>query len=347
VLSADSAPPVDRPNLSKDYLAGTAPEEWIPLRPPEYYASHHIDLVLGRRVTRIDVDRKRVEIDDGRSYPYDALLLATGAEPVRLRVPGADLSHVHYLRSLADSRALIDKAGSAKRAVVVGAGFIGLEVAASLRKRGLDVAVVAPEERPLEKVLGPELGAFLRKLHEDQGVTFRLGKHVTAVEPGDVVLDDGSKLPADLVVVGIGVKPSMELAESAGLAIDRGVVVSSYLETSVPAIFAAGDIARYPDPHSGDSIRVEHWVVAQRQGQIAARNMLGRREVCDFVPFFWTTQYDVTVSYVGHAEKWDRAEIDGSIEGRDCRITYERDGKPLAVATMNRDKQSLEAELTL
>jgi NADPH-dependent 2,4-dienoyl-CoA reductase/sulfur reductase-like enzyme/nitrite reductase/ring-hydroxylating ferredoxin subunit len=347
LLSADPAPPVDRPNLSKDYLAGTAPEEWIPLRPPEFYASQQIELVLGRRATRIDVEHKQVETDDGKRYPYDALLLATGAVPVRLTIPGSELPHVHYLRSLADSRVIIEKAQHAKRAVVLGSGFIGLEVAASLRRRGLEVEVVSPEARPLEKVLGAALGDFIRRLHEEQGVLFRLGTQATAIEPAHVVLADGTKLAADLVVAGIGVRPELGLAESAGLQLDRGVVVNQYLETSVPGIFAAGDIARWPDPHSGENIRVEHWVVAQRQGQIAARNLLGHREPCDFVPFFWSAHYDVTLSYVGHAEKWDGVDVDGSIAAKDCKITYKRAGKPLAVVTINRDVESLRSELEL
>jgi apoptosis-inducing factor 3 len=347
LLSADAAPPVDRPNLSKDYLAGTAPEEWIPLRPPEFYTTSRIDLVLGTRVSNIDVSAKRVVTEDGKAYEYGALLLATGADPVRLTIPGAELDHVHYLRTLADSRAIIERSQTAKRAVVIGSGFIGLEAAASLRKRGLAVAVVSPDARPLERVLGAELGDFVRSLHEQNGVEFHLGKQASAIDGRQVTLSDGTALDADLVVVGIGVRPALALAESAGLTLERGVIVDRYLETSVPGIFAAGDLARWPDPHSGEQIRVEHWMVAQRQGQIAARNMLGERQPCDFVPFFWSQHYDVTLAYVGHAGQWDRIDIDGSLAARDARVTYVRAGKALAVVTLNRDLESLRAETEL
>jgi len=344
LLSADAAPPVDRPNLSKDYLAGNAPEEWIPLRPPEFFAEKRIDLALDARVTRIDVPNKRVVTQNGTSYSYGALLLATGAAPNRLKIPGAELGHVHYLRTLADSRAIIAALGGAKRAVVIGSGFIGLEAAASLRKRGLDVQVVSPDARPLEKVLGAELADFVRALHEEQGVKFHLGARPTAIDGSGVTLTNGARLDAELVLVGIGVKPELELAESAGIAVDRGVSVNEYLETSVSGIFAAGDLARWPDPHTGERIRVEHWVVAERQGQVAARNLLGRKQPCNFVPFFWSAHYDVTLGYVGHAEKWDRVEVEGSIAQRDCLVTYYLGAKKLAVVGMGRDRQLLEAE---
>lgn len=347
MLSADAAPPVDRPNLSKDYLAGNAPEEWIPLRPPEFFAEKRIDLVLGSRVTRIDVASKCVVTQAGKSYGYDALLLATGATPNRLAIPGADLGHVHYLRTLADSRAIIAALGGAKRAVVVGAGFIGLEAAASLRKRGLDVQVVSPDARPLEKVLGAELADLVRTLHEEQGVTFHLGERPTLIDAKSVTLTNGTRLEAELVIVGIGVKPELELAEGAGIDVDRGVSVNEFLQTNVPGIFAAGDLARWPDPHTGQRIRVEHWVVAERQGQIAARNLLGRKQPCDFVPFFWSAHYDVTLGYVGHAEKWDRIEVDGSIAQRDCLVTYYLGDKKLAAVGIGRDRQLLEAEVAL
>jgi len=347
MLSADDAPPCDRPNLSKDYLAGTAPEDWIPLRSPDWYAERRIELVLNARVAAIDVAQRRVHLADGTQRSYGSLLLATGADPVRLPIAGADDARIHTLRTLADSRRIVAAAASARRALVIGASFIGLEVAASLRTRGLAVDVVSPETAPLARVLGPEVGQFIRELHEAQGVTFHLGRTVERIDGERVTLSDGSTLAADLVVAGVGVRPALDLAQRAGLAVDRGVLVDEFLETSAPRVWAAGDIARWPDARSGEAVRIEHWVVAQRQGQTAARNMLGARERFDAVPFFWSQHYDVAINYVGHAERWDAIAIDGSLAARDCAVTYSRGGRTLAVATVFRDRQSLEAEIAL
>jgi NADPH-dependent 2,4-dienoyl-CoA reductase/sulfur reductase-like enzyme len=319
----------------------------VPLRPDSFYAEQGIDLHLKTSVVGIDVRAREVELGDGSKLAWDRLLLATGAEPVRLAIPGIDLPHVHTLRTLADCRAIIARATQARRAVVMGASFIGLEVAASLRARGIEVHVVAPEQRPMERVLGPELGDFVRRLHEDHGVVFHLGETASAIDTREVTLNSGGGLAADLVIVGVGVRPRLALADKAGLAIDRGVVVDASLQTSVPGIFAAGDIARWPDRHSGASIRVEHWVVAQRQGQAAARNMLGGREKFDAVPFFWSQHYDVPINYVGHAESWDEIAIDGDIAARDCTLRYKRDARVLAVASIYRDIESLLAETTM
>lgn len=346
MLSADATLPCDRPNLSKGFLAGTANDASNLLRSMAFYEAHAIDLRLDARVTAIDTENRQVELARGSRCDYEALLLATGAEAIHLEdIPGERLPHVHYLRSLADARALVAKALVAKRAVVVGTSFIGLEVAASLRTRNIDVHAIGLDDIPMLRTLGPEVGTFIRALHEKHGVTFHSGTTVTAIDERRVTLRNGESVEADLVVVGIGVRPTVELAQLAGLSIDRGVSVDEYLQTSVPGIFAAGDIARWPDRRSGERIRVEHFVVAERQGQAAARNILGRREPFDAVPFFWTEQYDLGIGYVGHAEQWDAVDIDGTFEARDCSITYRRGGKKLAVATIHRDLAGLRTEL--
>jgi apoptosis-inducing factor 3 len=347
MLSNDDAAPVDRPNLSKDYLAGNAPEEWVPLRGNDYYSINSIDLRLKANVTGIDARAREVTLAGGGKVAYDRLLLATGAEPVRLAIPGADPAKLMTLRSLADSRAIIERAKTAKKCVVIGASFIGLEVAASLRARGLDVHVVAPEKRPMERVLGPQMGDFVRSLHEEHGVVFHLEETAAGMDGNHLTLKGGGTLEADLVVTGVGVRPRTELAEKAGLTVQRGVMVNALLEAGAPGIYAAGDIARWPDPHSGQAIRVEHWVVAERQGQTAALNMLGHGEKFEAVPFFWSQHYDIPINYVGHAEQWDEIAVEGDIAAKDCLVRYKAGGRTLAVASIFRDVASLQAEVAM
>ena len=340
MLSADEDAPCDRPNLSKDFLAGEAPDEWMPLKGDDFYAEHKIELRLGAAVRAIDTAARQVELADGGRLPFDRLLIATGAAPIRLPIAGADQPHVFTLRSFADSRAIAGRAAQAKVAVVLGSGFIGLEVAASLRHRGLEVHVVSLDERPLERVLGRALGDFLRALHEEHGVHFHMKSSIASIGAKSVTLSDGRELAADLVVLGIGVRPETALAEAAGLAVDRGILVDQHLETAVPGIYAAGDVARWRDAGGGQS-RVEHWVVAERQGQVAAGNMLGGRQAFRDVPFFWSAHYDVSIRYVGHAEGFDEVEVLGSIEKRDCEVRYRKGGRLLAVAAIGRDAAAL------
>jgi NADPH-dependent 2,4-dienoyl-CoA reductase/sulfur reductase-like enzyme/nitrite reductase/ring-hydroxylating ferredoxin subunit len=347
MITMEDSVPYDRPNLSKDYLAGNAPEEWIPLRSDEFYAEHNIELIKNARVSSFNAEARVVSLSDGRTLKYNRLLLAMGAEPIKPGIPGADLEHVFYLRSLADSRAIIKAAEEARIAVVIGASFIGLEVAASLRARGLQVDVVAPESTPLEKVLGEEIGSYIKTVHEKEGVTFRLGRSVTGITSNSVRLDNGEALPAEIVVVGVGVRPLLQLAVDAGAEMSRGVMVNEFLETSLPGVFAAGDIARYPDPRSGDNVRIEHWVVAERQGQTAAKNMLGLREPFTSVPFFWSNHYSTSIFYVGHAEQWDKIKVAGKIADGDCVVAYRSGKKTLAVATIGREKPALQAEALL
>ena len=346
LIGADEFLPYDRPNLSKDYLAGTASEEWIPLRSADFYREQKIDTFTNRSVTVIDPQEKKVTLTDGRSLGYGALLLATGAEPVRLAIPGGDLPHVYYLRTLTDSRRIIDKAKSSKRAVVIGASFIGLEVAWSLRERKLEVAVVGKGSLPLEKVLGGELGTVIRETHEANGVKFHLGRKPVAIQDRHVELDDGTKLDCDLVVLGIGVRPNTAIAKQAGIATDNGVLVDEFLKTNVPGIFAAGDIARWPDPRAG-RIRVEHWVVAQRQGQTAARNILGADEAFNLPPFFWSNHFDLHIHYVGHGGGDDRSTVSGNVKAKDASVIFRAGENVTAVASIGRDVENLKAEVAL
>jgi NADPH-dependent 2,4-dienoyl-CoA reductase/sulfur reductase-like enzyme len=347
MLSSDDAPPVDQPNLSKDYLAGSAPEEWLPLRDAKFYSDNAIDLRLNTTASAVDVGAHEVALAGGDRIRFDRLLLATGAEPVSPSLPGAGPSDLLVLRSLKDCRAIIERAKTARRVVVLGASFIGLEVAAALRAREIEVHVVAPEERPMEKILGPDFSCLVQSLHEQHGVIFHLRETASGMEGNRVTLKGGSSLEADFIIAGLGVRPRLSLAEAAGLKIDHGVVVDAFLETSAPGIFAAGDIARWPDGRSGQAIRVEHWVVAERQGQAAALNMLGTRKAYDAVPFFWSQHYDVPINYVGHAEKWDDLVVEGDIAGKDGLVRMRRAGRTLAVASVFRDSESLEAEVSL
>ena len=339
VLGAEATPTVDRTNLSKDYLAGNAPEEWMELRGRDWYAEQKIDLRTGVKATKLDLANKQVTLESGAPVPYDALVLATGAEPVRLHIPGAE--RAHYVRTLADARAIIAEAKEGRRAVVIGSSFIGLEVAASLRARKLDVTVVGKDEHPLERVLGRELSELVRSVHEKNGVRFALGRSPASIEASTVTLDDGTVLPAELVVCGIGVRPRTELAEGAGLKVDRGIVVDAQLRAT-EGVYAVGDVARWPDPRSGETVRIEHWVVAQRQGEAVARTLLGQGEPYRTTPFFWSAHFDLTINYAGHAERWDRLVIDGELAARDAAVHYYLGEKLLAVATVGRDRYALE-----
>jgi apoptosis-inducing factor 3 len=346
VVDGDTDAPYDRPNLSKDYLAGSAPEEWLPLHPKEFYETQQIKLARGVRAQEIEPKSKTVKLSDGGSLQYGMLLVATGASPIRLTIPGAD--RVRYLRTLADCRAIIGEAKRVKSAVVIGASFIGLEVAASLVARGIHVHVVAPEQLPLARVLGLDLGKLIENVHRQRGVEFHLGRSVTSMDSKAVVLDDGSRIDAELVVAGIGVRPNLEVAQSAGLTIDGGIAVNEFLETSVAGIFAAGDVARWPDAYSDARLRVEHWVVAERQGQVAARNILGYRDQFDDIPFFWSNHYDtLSIQYTGHVDHWDETRIDGDVTKMDCAVSYMVAGQRRAIATINRDRQNLEAEVAM
>ncbi|MEO8845037.1 MAG: FAD-dependent oxidoreductase [Kofleriaceae bacterium] len=342
IVNGEGSDPVDRPNLSKDYLAGAAPEEWVFLRTTEALAASNVSIV-NESATEIDRSAKLVRLASNRELPWDALLIATGSEPIRLPIDGAGLPHVHTLRTLGDSRAIAKAAGDGTRVVVIGASFIGLEAAAALRVRGATVTVVGREDVPLARMLGDDVGAFVRRVHEAKGVVFRLGRTPTRISADAVTLDDGSTLPAELVVMGVGVKPRTQLAEAAGLSVTNGVIVDHELRAA-PEIWAAGDIARYP--WDTGLVRIEHWQVAVRHGQAVAASMLGRGGRRD-VPFFWSQHHDVTLNYVGHAEKFDPPQVHGDLEARDAHVVYRDGGVVKAVLTVGRDRLALDVEAAL
>ena len=345
-LIGNEAPgPVDRPNLSKDFLAGTAPMEWVTLRDDAFYEKLEIEFIK-EAVAELEPKSKSIKLESGRTVAYDKLLLATGSEPVRLPIDGASLPHVKTLRTLADAQAIIAASTGARRVVVIGSSFIGLEVAASLRARNLEVDVVSRDTVPLGNILGAQVGRFVQRLHEEKGVRFHLGAKLRAIHAETVELESG-RLAADFVVLGVGVRPRTDLAARAGLEVDNGIVVDSRLRTSAPDVWAAGDIARYPEARLGTKVRIEHWAAAQRQGQSVAADMLGLGGPFNDVPFFWSAHYDVTLSYVGHAGGDAETEVLGSLEKRDAAVVYRIDGNVAAVLTVGRDQQSLEIEAAL
>ncbi len=343
LVSSDADAPYDRPNCSKDFLAGEAPAEWMPLREDSWYKDHGIDLRLETEITRLDLGARTAALKAGDEISFDALVLALGAEPQRPRIPGFDSPKVLTLRSLKDAGAIAAAAKDAHRVVIVGASFIGLEVAASLRHLGLEVHVAAPEAIPLARVLGDEVGQWIRGLHEANGVVFHLGRKVLGFADGKLGLDNGETIEADFIVAGTGVRPRTALAEAAGLKVENGVVVDRWLRASAEGVYAVGDIARFPDAHTGKPIRVEHWVHAERQGQHAARMLLGDDAPFSDTPFFWSAHAGTTISYVGHAEEFDAPKIEGSLEKQDALIRYAKDGRDLAVATVGRDLAGLKA----
>jgi 3-phenylpropionate/trans-cinnamate dioxygenase ferredoxin reductase subunit len=321
LIGAGHERPYERPPLSKDYLRRESGREKVYVHDAGFYAEHEIELLIGRTATGLDTSAQEVALDDGERLRYDRLLLTTGAEPRRLLIPGGELDGVRYLRSVGDSDALrrrLDRGGSV---VVVGAGWIGAEVAASARQRGLEVTVVEPASVPLECVLGAELGAVYRDIHADHGVRMLLGTRVEAFEGGATVkrvrTSDGRTLDCDFVVVGVGVQPRTALAAEGALDVDDGILVDERLQTSMPGVFAAGDVANALHPFYGRRIRVEHWANALHQGPVAARNMLGRSEPYDRVPYFFSDQYDVGMEYAGYAPTWDRVVLRGDPASRE------------------------------
>jgi NADPH-dependent 2,4-dienoyl-CoA reductase/sulfur reductase-like enzyme/nitrite reductase/ring-hydroxylating ferredoxin subunit len=345
MLSDDTSAPYDRPNLSKDYLAGTAQEEWMPLQGPDFYADRQIDLRLDCTVSAIDTQARQVMTVAGEPLAYDALLIATGAQPRRLPLPGFERPNVFVLRSMADAQAIIEASKGATSVALVGAGFIGMEAAAALRSRGLEVHVVAPEEVPMEHALGRDVGGFITSLHKEQGVVFHLRSAVKDFDGNLLTLADGTSIAAQLVLLGTGVSPRTDLAKAAGLAVDDGILVDATLQTSVAGIFAAGDVARYQ--HAGERIRVEHWVHAQRQGQTVAANMLGAGQAFTDVPFFWTHHYGLDLRYTGFAGGWDDVRIDGSLAQRDFTARFLRAATLVAAISAGRDLENLSIEAAL
>jgi 3-phenylpropionate/trans-cinnamate dioxygenase ferredoxin reductase component len=321
LVGAEDERPYERPPLSKDYLRGEVGREKVYVHDESFYAEHDIELRLGRTVESLDTSTSELALDDGERLRYDRLLLSTGAEPRRLSIPGAELDGVLYLRSVQDSDALRERLERGGAVVVVGAGWIGAEVAASARQRGLKVTVLDPVGVPLERVLGAEVGAIYRDIHTDHGTEMLMGTGVEAFE-GDKAVErvrtsDGRELECDFVVVGVGVEPRTQLATQAGLAVDNGISVDKHLQTSVPGVFAAGDAANAHHPFYGEQIRVEHWANALNQGPAAARNMLDRTVAYDRLPYFFSDQYDVGMEYSGFARTWDRVVFRGDPSTRE------------------------------
>jgi 3-phenylpropionate/trans-cinnamate dioxygenase ferredoxin reductase component len=337
LIGAERHRPYERPPLSKDYLRGEAEREKVYVHPPGFYEQNRIELRLGERVVGLDAGHRQLAFEHGEWLYFDRLLLATGATPRRLSIPGSQLEGIHYLRSLDDSDALRERLQPGARMVVIGAGWIGCEVAASARQQGLQVTVVDPGSVPLERVLGLEAGAIYRDIQLDHGVELLPDRHVESFEgDGRVqrVRTSQGVVGCDMVVVGVGVEPAAELAARAGLSVDNGVRVDQYLESSVPGVFAAGDVANHAHPLLG-SLRVEHWANALHQGPAAARNMLGQDQPFERLPYFYSDQYEVGMEYTGYARDWDRVVFRGDVDAREFIAFWLNQGRVQAGMNVN------------
>jgi NADPH-dependent 2,4-dienoyl-CoA reductase/sulfur reductase-like enzyme/nitrite reductase/ring-hydroxylating ferredoxin subunit len=340
MITYENRGPYDRPNLSKDYLQGEAEPEWMPLRSEDFYADQNIELIFNKKVILVNVRDKRIVFSDKESFQYDKLLIATGGVARSLVTPGSDLKNIFTLRSFDDADRIIKASENASNAVIVGASFIGLETADSLRHRDIDVTVVAPETMPFEHVFGSEIGSLFRELHEKNGVKFKLGQSVSKFEgTGNVeavILGNGDRIDADLVIVGIGVKPATDFSESIEREKDGSIKVDQYLHAD-DDIYAAGDIATFPYWYSGSDIRIEHWRTAEQQGRIVAHNMAGKKTAYESIPFFWTVQAGITLRYVGHAKTWDEIVVNGSIQDKNFIAYYVKNNQVQAAAGCNRN----------
>lgn len=339
--------PYDRPNLSKDYLQGNAEPEWMPLRSADFFAEHDIEVIRNREIKHIHATHKTITFTDGKTLVCDALLLATGGVPRRLPFQSGTQENVFLLRSFDDTDAIVSAAAKGKRAVVIGASFIGMEAASSLAMRGCEVTIVAPDSAPFERILGPQIGRLFQDVHEEHGIKFKLGASVSGFDGETkvtaVILENGERLEADLVVVGIGVKPNTDFVEGLMLHRDAGVIVDEHMRAA-DGVYAAGDIAYFPNPLTHEHQRIEHWRTAMQQGRVAAHNMAGKETPYESVPFFWTRQFDVGLLYVGHAQQWDEIVYHGELSTRDFLAFYVKDNRVLAVAGMNRDQEMAAAE---
>ena len=339
--------PYDRPNLSKDFLAGELEVKWLPLRSPEFYEELGVERLIAR-VTDLDTATRTLTLDNGNTMTPDAVLVASGARPRLLPVPGADLPGVFTLRSQEDAEALVAAAGGAERAVVIGASFIGMEAAASLVHRGLHVTVVGPDATPFERILGSDVGGVVQTHHSERGTSFALGHGVTRIT-GDgavaaVELDDGTTLDADLVVVGIGVQPVTEFVRGVDLDPDGGLPVDARLRVA-PGVWAAGDVARYREPHTRSDVRIEHWRLAEQHGRAAAADIAGRGEPFAGVPFFWTQHFDLELGYAGAGQGWEEVDLVGDPAARDFTAFYSRGDRLLAACGTQRDEIGAFVEL--
>ncbi|WP_298916050.1 FAD-dependent oxidoreductase [uncultured Nostoc sp.] len=354
MITQDDRLPYDRTKLSKDYFIGETSSEEMPLRSPDFYKEHAIEVLLNKRVEQVQTTAKAITFTDsasgsdagasGDSLNYDALLVATGGKPLQLDIPGADLQNILTLRSFDDTDRILTLSKQKGQAVVIGSSFIGMETAAGLSQHGLQVTVVSPDSVPFKKTLGEEIGKIFQQVHEENGVSFKLGRKAVEFEGSDkveaVILDNGDRLKADIVIVGIGVQPATDFLQGIDLyPKDGSVVVDEYLRAA-DGIYAAGDIARYPDWRTSESLRVEHWRVAAQQGRIAAHNMAGKAVKFRGLPLFWTMQFKFPLRYIGHAQSWDEIIVDGDLQKQEFIAFYVKNNQVLAVATSHKDTET-------